>query len=153
MKASSSTIPTMPPPLPVPPASTLTPRTQAAHGRGRQIGQAIRRHAELILGVLGALGITLAQAADGVAAVIKWGRGAGLWPALAVLAIGVVAAGTRQMLAVVTGLFDRLDQLASRWEHQYHGLRNEVAALRTVVDTGPHAVVLDGTDKNWPPPS
>lgn len=161
------TSPSLPPPIPpTVPASSLTPQTLAARTRGQRLGQLLRRHAEMVLTILGVLGITLPQAAQGAASVIQWGREQGLYPALAVIAIGVAAAGIRKGLSVlmrlyaaVQGLSDRLDALAHRWEVQHGELRSEVQALRSHVDTGPHARIdaddppsaKTPTDPRWPP--
>lgn len=137
----------LPPPIP-PAASTATPRTEAARARGRQLGAVLRRNLELVLAILGAAGISVAQAADGLAAVIRWARGAGMWPALALLALGVGATGIRQLLAVIRGLSQRLDVLTSQWQQQHDELRGEVHALRGEIElrmggeAAPSAVTL-----------
>lgn len=119
----------LPPPIPTAP-STSTPRTEAARARGRQLGGLLRRNVELVLAICGALGISVAQAADGIAAVVRWARAAGMWPALALLALGVGATGIRQLLAVIRGLSQRLDTLTGQWQVQHDELRTEVQALR-----------------------
>jgi len=138
------------------PASGMTPRTQAARTLGQRLGHLLRCNKEIALGILGALGLTVAQVVDGVATLLVWARKQGLYPALAVLAISVAAAGIRQLLAAVWGLSDRLDALAHRWEIQHAELRGEVRVLRSRVDTGPHERIelpsaKTPTDPRWPP--
>lgn len=116
-----------PPPLP---PSALTPRTAAAKARGREIGAAIKRNIELVLALLGAAGITLAQVADGIAAMLAWGRKAGLWAPLALIGLGVAASGIRQLLGVIQGLSQQLNALTSQWQRQHGELRGEVGELR-----------------------
>ena len=130
-------------------APSSTSQTGAAQSHSHRLGAAARRYTSTIAAFVGAAGWGVAQLAEGWSTFREWRAQMGLWPVIALVAIGILAAHGVRVLQLLAAINTAIAQLTSR-DAQHDGaiaeLRADLGALKKRLDdTGPHPLQAEAS--------